>query len=975
MNLNNDMNNTNPGIENIVAKLWDENSVKEYRPIPFWSWNDRLESEELKRQIRWMAQEGFGGYFMHARGGLETEYLSEEWFDCIRSCIREGEALGLESWAYDENGWPSGFAGGKLLAEESNHDQYLTCEIGSYDESALASYHVTENQLIRIWNAPAEGEECLNLYAHPSPSTADILNPAVVDQFLQETHEQYQHQLHQDFAGLKGFFTDEPQYYRWDTPYTPMLSVYFREEYGQNLLDQLGLLFVEKEGYRAFRYRYWKAMQSLMLKNFAQRVYDWCENHGLALTGHYIEEAELKYQMLCCGGIMPFYEYETIPGIDFLHYAVTTPNAPKQVSSVACQLGKKKVLTETFAGCGWNVTAWQAKCIAEAQYVGGVNMMCQHLLPYSERGQRKRDYPAHFSWANPWVRHGFKPFNDYFARLGYLLGESREMVSVGVFCPVRSMYFDYQRRLLNDRYPINDHYNETLAMLTAMQIPYHIVDETILQKHGGVENGQLVVGQCRYDILIFPKTYTMDSETKGILEQFAQQRGKLLFLDEKPSYVEGEPWDCPLESNISLEEIRNRQPYTVSNDRTSVRTTLRSIGGQRFIYAVNCSLEEEAELQFQGDFSGFLALDLETGKQTPMATKLHFAPGESYVLFLTDETPQPEQNSKAMTLQGPFTVKECSDNYLTLDQVYYSLDGCTFDGPYSCMGLFQDLLQRRMDGDIWLQYRFRTTFLPEKLYLLAEDMHTKDCRVNGRAVHFEGSSDFEKQLYRTDIAPLVTLGENCVEFQIHFYEAPQVYDVLFGNATESLRNCLVYDTAVEACYLQGDFGVYAHGGFRKGRKENVYLADSFFLAPRAARVENTASEGYPFFAGYMVLETKFTIENVGNMKLELPGDYARCCVKINGKPVEMSYFAQSAQIGAYIQQGENVAEITLYSGNRNLLGPHHYAQDENPTYVSPRVFELPGSWVDGKSEKERSSYSFVRFGLFVTQEENHGSNL
>ena len=60
------MNNTIPGIENIVTKLWDENSVKEYRPIPFWSWNDKLQPEELKRQIKWMADEGFGGYFMHA---------------------------------------------------------------------------------------------------------------------------------------------------------------------------------------------------------------------------------------------------------------------------------------------------------------------------------------------------------------------------------------------------------------------------------------------------------------------------------------------------------------------------------------------------------------------------------------------------------------------------------------------------------------------------------------------------------------------------------------------------------------------------------------------------------------------------------------------------------------------------------------------------------------------------------------------
>ncbi len=969
------MNNAIRGIENIVTKLWDENSVKEYRPIPFWSWNDLLKPEELKRQIRWMVQEGFGGYFMHARGGLQTQYLSPEWFDCVGQCIQEGQRLGVDSWAYDENGWPSGFAGGKLLSEESNHDQFLTYTIGAWDENALVSYRITETHLIRLRAGAQMNETCLNLYSHPSPSTADILNPAVVDQFLQETHEQYQARLADDFTGLKGFFTDEPQYYRWDTPYTVMLSGYFQEEYGQDLLDGLGLLFLDKEGYRDFRYKYWKAMQSLMLKNFAQRVYEWCTQRDLSLTGHYIEEAELKSQMLCCGGIMPFYEYESIPGIDFLRFAITTPNAPKQVSSVACQLGKKKVLTETFAGCGWNVTAKQVKCIAEAQYVGGVNLMCQHLLPYSERGQRKRDYPAHFSWANPWVRYGFRPFNDYFTRLGYLLGESRELVSVGVFCPIRSLYLEYQRTEFERFYPINEHYSQTLSMLSAMHIPYHILDETILANHGSVQNGCLMVGQCKYDTLIFPKTYTMDTQTKLLLEQYVHQSGKLLFLDEKPSYIEGMPWDCPFESNISLEEIRCQQPYTVSDTRTSVRAALRQFGDMKFIFAVNCDMEKEAQLQFYGDFSGFRALDLETGKHTLMGTQLHFAPGQSYVLFLTDESAQPEEISQVITLQGPFRVKACSDNYLTLDQVCYSLDGHTFTGPYSCMGLFQDLLNRRFDGEVWIRYRFEVDVIPRRLSLLAEDMNTLECRVNGHIVTFDGASDFEKQLYRADIAHLVTMGENCVQFRIRFYQEPKVYDVLFGNVTESLRNCLVYNTNVEACYLQGDFGVYAQDGFRNGKQEGVFLADAFYLGQRCDTVTEPVLDGYPFFAGYMVLEKNFTAEQTGKIRLELPGGYARCTLRINGRPVEMSYFAESAEIGEYCKVGENVAQITLYSGNRNLLGPHHNAQWEEMCYVAPKMFELPGTWQNGRSEQERSSYSFVRFGLFSTQEENDGSDL
>ena len=65
-----------------------------YGSIPFWSWNDKLDPKELRRQIRNMHDMGINGFFMHARGGLETEYLSDDWFKCVKACIDEAEKLG-----------------------------------------------------------------------------------------------------------------------------------------------------------------------------------------------------------------------------------------------------------------------------------------------------------------------------------------------------------------------------------------------------------------------------------------------------------------------------------------------------------------------------------------------------------------------------------------------------------------------------------------------------------------------------------------------------------------------------------------------------------------------------------------------------------------------------------------------------------------------------------------------------------------
>ena len=66
-----------------------KNIDKKYRPVPFWSWNEKLSPEETRRQIAMMDESGHGGFFMHARGGLQTEYMGEEWFENVSASIDE----------------------------------------------------------------------------------------------------------------------------------------------------------------------------------------------------------------------------------------------------------------------------------------------------------------------------------------------------------------------------------------------------------------------------------------------------------------------------------------------------------------------------------------------------------------------------------------------------------------------------------------------------------------------------------------------------------------------------------------------------------------------------------------------------------------------------------------------------------------------------------------------------------------------
>lgn len=329
-------------------------------------------------------------------------------------------------------------------------------------------------------------------------------------------------------------------------------------------------------------------MQTLMLRNFAEKVYNWCENNGVKLTGHFVQEDSLALQNLCCGGIMPFYEYEHIPGIDWLGrdtYQVGELS-PKQVGSVAAQLGRKQVITETFGCCGWDVTPAELKRVAGFQFVNGVNMLCHHLVPYTERGNRKYDYPAHYSTINPWVDKTFKEFNNYFTKLGYLLGEGAAHVNVAMLHPIRSSYFDYKRELgLPAGFGVaeqDEMLRKACRELSSRNIEYHFLDETLLAKYGFVEEKSIGCGKCKYDFLVLPNIITMDTTTEMLVREYVKNGGKVLILGNKPKYLEAEIFSYDyLENTCTIEEIIKAQKYRTMNNDTMIYTTYRTMGEEK----------------------------------------------------------------------------------------------------------------------------------------------------------------------------------------------------------------------------------------------------------------------------------------------------------------------------------------------------------------------------------------------------------
>ncbi len=958
-----------------------------YGSLPFWSWNDKLEEEHLRRQIRDMKELGMNGFFMHARGGLKTEYLSDEWFDCINVCIDEARKLGMEAWAYDENGWPSGFGGGALLKDRKNLALAIDKSFGEFpeaDEDILAVYKKnTDGSFTRVTSDIGE-EEYLILSRTANESYVDTMDPAVTDQFLAVTHEEYKRRVPaEDFGksrAMPGFFTDEPQYFRFGTPYSNTIPAEFKKAYGYEIYDMLPALFFDFKGAEKFRYDYYYLVHKLFTLNFIKKVYDWCEENGVLLTGHGIEETSLEGQMMCCAGVMPFYQYEHIPGVDYLARPIAEDISFKQIGSVCAQTGRKKVLSEMFACCGWDVSPTELKRIAEVQYAGGVNLMCQHLYPYSERGERKRDYPLHYSEHNPWHAR-MADFDKYFANLGATLSRGHEYAPVLVIHPMHGAYCKYTKeRGVGE---IDNHLRDLSRLLGHNQVPYHYGDEWMMADMASVGGGMIKFGLCEYEAVIVPFTHSLDRTTVELLKKFASDGGKIWFYRGLPPYIDGADACGELDSLISdvtFDDILALRDAVITEDGCNIadiRKMTRITSDGRIVYLTNVGSDAHYPVKVTLPAGHWAELDISTLAVKPVyyeqngdhtAVTLNFADAESHVLITTEKAlPQadsPKPTEQFIPIPEEVALASAPVNMMALDTAELSKDGVSFNEALSVMGIRDNLLRERYNGSAYLRFTFELDYAPKSLAVALEPMF-KRVTVNGTEVH--PSTDkffFDRSFATVDICSVVRLGKNEILVEVEHYQSDYVYHVLFDGVLESLRNCLVFDTEIENIYLIGDFALRTDGEFIDSERNSTVYNGGFTLVrqPNSVPSSNIVRGGFPFYCGPIDVEFDYTYTTGEPTHLKLNGRFATADISVNGQFAGTMLFSRVLDLAPLLNGGKNRIKVTLCNSMRNLMGPHH-RRDPEPYIVFPALFSYEKEWNGRECEDYTPTYSFVKYGL------------
>ncbi|KAH8883750.1 hypothetical protein GQ53DRAFT_731961 [Thozetella sp. PMI_491] len=651
------------------------NPTAEYRGCPFWAWNTKLNKEQLRRQIDVFEAMGLGGFHIHSRVGLDTEYLGAEFLNLVEFCVDYAESKGMLAALYDEDKWPSGTVGGRLTEQYPEHlakhllltpnfkddtpQHYLVARysIRLDDSGCLASATVLDRD-----QNPADGGDLWYAYVENigifGYRYVDTMSRPAIKQFIKMTHERYKAKVGNRFGStIPCIFTDEPQFFlkrmlpdpasKSDVhlPWTTDFPLSFKQEYGPQadiLRDLPQVVWNLPSGKpSAARWQFHDHTCERFVSAFTDQIGAWCAKNNLMLDGHMQMEDTLWSQTAAIGEAMRCYRGQQIPGMDLL-FDDREFNTAKQVSSVARQKGRRAAMSELYGVTHWTFTFEGHKGCGDWQAALGITFRVQHLAWVSMAGEGKRDYPASIGYQSPWCLE-YSYIEDHFARVAMALTRGRSVTRVAVFHPLESYWLSYGPESSNGEARWRDQaFRELTDWLLFGLVDFDFVSEGLLpSQFRGTHGKKLHVGECAYDVVILPNLRTLRSTSRAILGQFAQAGGKIFVAGQHPEFVDAQIPERPLriELSRSLQWDRNvilaaldhyRDIRIISSEGSPAHESsnllyqMREDGAERFVFICNIDRNSlfSGHVQLKGAWD-VQVLDTLAGKQhTQRATQV-----------------------------------------------------------------------------------------------------------------------------------------------------------------------------------------------------------------------------------------------------------------------------------------------------------------------------------------------------------------
>lgn len=981
---------------------------REYASSPLWVWNDRLTEEQIAGTMNDLAGQGVRQVFVHPRPGLMTPYLSKEWFDLWDVALREAKKLDMNVWIYDENSYPSGFAGGfvpdampesrgmGLAIEEKDAPVKADKDLVAVFKPTGDAYEdVTEQARAGQW---PEGKYLVASlrWAGTSPwyggkFYVNLLTPGVTEKFLELTMEPYVKNIGDQFGKrVPGVFTDEPHLSpAGGLPWANDLPEVFKARWGYDLIENLPSLAKPVGDWKRVRHNYVQTLLDLFIERWAKPYYGYCDKHGLQFTGHYWEHEWPNCTM--APDNMAMYAWHQRPAIDNLmnqysedvHGQFGNSRTVKELSSVANQLGLQRTLCEAYGAGGWDLRFEDMKRIGDWLFVLGVNTLDEHLSYITIRGARKRDHPQSFSYHEPWWKN-YHVMANYFTRLSMIMSAGRQINHVLVLEPTTTawMYQGDGGKLAE----IGNSFQKLVVDLERAQVEYDLGCEDIIANHGSAKGPQLTVGQRSYDIVVLPPfTENLNDKTMDLLAAYVKAGGKVLCCGDAPTYADGSKSNRGKETSLLASwqrietaalpqrlaaEMKAKDGFAIDSSKDSKGNLFhhrRVVDDGEFLLLVNTSITDPAAGRLTARAASVEQWDLHSAKVSPYRcgnvkdearVSFELPPCGCLLLFLSkkarDPMPAEKKDIKPVAAKGELEIAPLDDNVLTLDFVDVTVGGETKKNVYFYAAnrfafAKNGMPQNPWDSSVQFKDELITKAFPTDSGVEASYRFMIEDRVpENLAIVIERSDLYKVTCNGKPVA--AGKGQWWLDKAFGRIDIAQAAKVGENVVTIQASPFTIYNE-IESAYLLGTFTV------KPGQSGFVVVGQS----KPAMALGSWKAQGYPFYAAGVAYSRTFEVpKGKAQYSVGLKKWYGSVAeVLVNGKSAGCIVSQPwECDVTKFVKKGTNTIEVRVIGTLKNTLGPHHNGTGLGSAW--------PGSFQRGPETGPPAGdqYHTVDYGLF-----------
>ncbi len=527
-------------------------TVNTAKPWAYWWWlGSAVDSNSLSKNLQDFANAGFGGMHIIPIYGVKGEepkfipYLSPKWVEMLDYTVQEANRLGLGIDMTLGTGWP---LGGSFVTETDAAKAFKIRK----DETGKWVLDVAPTKQ-KVKRAAPGGEGWV----------LDHLNETAVKNYFKP----YDTLFSKKNIGVRAFYNDSYEVY--GANWTNYFFKKFKIRRGYDLaahLDVMALDSAKTEREKRIWADYHETLSDLLLNDLTKPLNAFANKYGKILRNESHGSPANILDLYGASDVpeseffgskpynIPFYRQDE----DYDPRRFGKPGAfvLKFASSAAHVMGKKWVSSETATWLGnhFKVSLKQVKPIVDESFVGGINHIFYHGVPYSPPNAPFPGWLFYASTNFNQQSHFWKELpllNGYIERCQQLLQNAQPDNDILLYLPLvdwwhavgkkdKTHVLDVHTLLSSGIY--NTPFGNTAKQLTEDGYSFDFVSDRQLQNAKSDKHLLITEGGTKYRAVVIPQLDYIPLETVRALEKLQKDGVLIVFSGKLPRTVHGF-WD------------------------------------------------------------------------------------------------------------------------------------------------------------------------------------------------------------------------------------------------------------------------------------------------------------------------------------------------------------------------------------------------------------------------------------------------